>query len=85
MISGLISKHIVPSSGSQSISEKQVGLGSEWVNSEKVICSMPATLTSMIVRRKPESRAPNDRLKDSCRVSSARIWSLETRSGRLKS
>ena len=76
---------IEPSSGSQVIRVKQVGLGSEWVNSLKVICSMLATFTSMIVRRNPERAAPKFRLNDSCSVSNARIWSLETRSGRLKS
>ena len=58
MISGLISRHMWPSSGAQEIRLKQVGLGSEWVNSLKVICSMWATFTSTMVRRKPDSAAP---------------------------
>ena len=46
---------------------------------------MLATFTSMIVRRNPDNDAPKLRAKPSCRFSSARIWSLLTRSGRLKS
>ena len=42
-------------------------------------------LTSTMVRRNPERAAPKLRANPSWRVWRARIWSLETRSGRLKS